>query len=161
MVNVYIEEGFVISEVEINIVNFKVFHISGTSSLILGKGNFEKQSSHSKTNNGVGSAYGDGSYINMSPKNSTLYDGDYIDAYTDKEKEIIKEYEQDIGVPDSLYHQPPYYYDTPYTPHPYSNYINPFEYIDRKDDDHMEQRNDYGIKKKEDHKHDENDTESS
>jgi len=56
-----------ISEIQINIGTFKVFEISGTASLVIGKGNFENLSSKSKKINGVGNAYGDGSYINMSP----------------------------------------------------------------------------------------------
>lgn len=54
-------------------------HISGTSSLIVGNTYFEKQSSHSKTNNGVGSAYGDEAEIEMMPYKANLYDGDYLD----------------------------------------------------------------------------------
>ncbi|WP_338083668.1 hypothetical protein [Bacillus mesophilus] len=56
--------------------NLKVFSLAGTSSLVIGKGYYEDLSSHSKTTNGVGSAYGDGSYINMSPYQSPVNDPD-------------------------------------------------------------------------------------
>jgi hypothetical protein len=71
----------VIPKIEINIGNFKVFSLSGTSSLVIGKGNYEDLSSQSKTTNGVGSAYGDGSYINMSPYQSPVNDPDVINKY--------------------------------------------------------------------------------
>ncbi|TXC85983.1 hypothetical protein FS935_18180 [Metabacillus litoralis] len=67
-------------KIEINIGNFKVYSIASTSSLVVGKGNFEQLSSQSKTTNGVGSAYGDGSYINMSPYQSSVNDPDTIDT---------------------------------------------------------------------------------
>lgn len=51
--------------------------MSGTSALVVGKGNFKELSSQSKTTNGVGSAYGDGSYINMSPYQSPVNDPDF------------------------------------------------------------------------------------
>lgn len=41
---------------------------------MVGKAKFEDLSSESKTTNGVGSAYGDGSYINMSPYQSPVND---------------------------------------------------------------------------------------
>ena len=56
----------------------KVFSLSGTSSLVIGRGKLEKFSSQSKTTNGVGSAYGDGSYINMSPYHSPVNDPQMI-----------------------------------------------------------------------------------
>ncbi|MBM7603016.1 hypothetical protein JOC75_000986 [Metabacillus crassostreae] len=67
-------------KIEINIGNFKVYSIASTSSLVVGKGSYEQLSSQSKTTNGVGSAYGDGSYINMSPQNSSVNDPDIIDT---------------------------------------------------------------------------------
>ncbi|MRH43207.1 hypothetical protein GH741_11000 [Aquibacillus halophilus] len=69
---------------EINIGNFKVYNISGTSSLVVGKGNFNNSSSQSKTTNGVGNAYGDGSYMNMSPYKSAVNDPDIIDTINKK-----------------------------------------------------------------------------
>jgi hypothetical protein len=71
----------------------------------------------------------------MSPNHSTLYDGDFIDSSAYTEKEILKEYEQETDVPPTPhYYQPPQNYQKPYTSYPYSNYINPFEYIDNNDD---------------------------
>lgn len=67
-------------KIEINIGNFKVYSIASTSSLVVGKGSYEQLSSQSKTTNGVGSAYGDGSYINMSPHHSSVNDPDIIDT---------------------------------------------------------------------------------
>jgi hypothetical protein len=60
--------------------------MGGSSSLVLGKSSSKNVSSHEKTNNGVGSAYGDGSFINMSPQHSKLSDGDIVDASPDQEK---------------------------------------------------------------------------
>ncbi len=48
--------------------------MSGTSSLVVGKGNFSGSVSTSSTTNGVGNAYGDGSNIQMSPYQSSLHD---------------------------------------------------------------------------------------
>ncbi len=45
---------------------------------MVGKGYYEDLTSMSKTTNGVGSAYGDGSYINMSPYQSQVNDPDMI-----------------------------------------------------------------------------------
>jgi hypothetical protein len=70
----------------------------------------------------------------MSPNHSTLYDGDFIDSSAYTEEEILKEYEQETDVPTPLYYQTPENDHKPQTPYPYSNYINPFEYIDRNDD---------------------------
>ncbi|WP_420063841.1 spore germination protein [Metabacillus litoralis] len=56
--------------------NFKVYSIAGTSSLVVGKGYYHELTSQTKTTNGVGSAYGDGSYINMSPYQSQVNDPD-------------------------------------------------------------------------------------
>jgi hypothetical protein len=70
----------------------------------------------------------------MSPNHSTLYDGDIIDSSAHTEKEILKEYEQETDVPTPPYYQTPQNYQNLYTPYPFSNYINPFEYIDRNDD---------------------------
>ncbi|QOR67405.1 hypothetical protein IM538_04490 [Cytobacillus suaedae] len=59
--------------------------------------------SHSKTTNGVGSAYGDGSYINMSPRHSPVNDPNVFN------------YSQNLQ---------PYYY--PYY-YPVPNYIYPMD----------------------------------
>jgi hypothetical protein len=89
-----------------------VIHISGTSTLVVGKGQFEKLSSSSKTNNGVGSAYGDGSNITMSPYQSPIYDGDFIDSSSFKEK--IKE---EAPIYPTPYSYPPYHPIQAYNPH--------------------------------------------
>ncbi|UFU00551.1 spore germination protein [Radiobacillus kanasensis] len=68
-------------DVQVNIGNLKVFHISGTSSLIIGKSTLSDMNSESKTNNGIGSAYGDGSNINMSSRKSAIYDQDQLDSF--------------------------------------------------------------------------------
>ncbi len=54
-------------------------HVSGTGTLVVGTAYFGKQPSHSKTNNGVGSAYGDGSVIEMMPYQSQICDCDLVD----------------------------------------------------------------------------------
>jgi hypothetical protein len=77
----------------------------------------------------------------MSPNHSNLYDGDFIDAYTNKEKETLKEHEQEMDISDHPYYHEPYNYQKPQTPYPYSSYINPFEYMDRKDDQEHESEN--------------------
>jgi hypothetical protein len=69
-----------IADLEINIGYFKVFHLSGTSSLVVGKSNYTNLNSKSKTNNGVGNAYGDGSNINMSPYKPIINDNDVMDT---------------------------------------------------------------------------------
>jgi hypothetical protein len=86
-------------DIQINVGNIRVFHVSGTSVFFIGKGKFKNLSSHSKTNNGVGNAYGDGSYINMSPYQSTLNDSDTNDAVTKKDKYVNKTYEFDEESP--------------------------------------------------------------
>lgn len=70
-------------------------HMSGTSSLVLGRAYYEKQSSQSKTNNGVGSAYGDGSEINMTPYKTLLYDSDYMDTPVKTGEKTFKVCEND------------------------------------------------------------------
>ena len=83
--------GISIPKIEINIGNFKVYSIAGTSYLVVGKGYYHELTSQTKTTNGVGSAYGDGSYINMSPYQSQVNDPDmkvknsqrrYVPSYT-------------------------------------------------------------------------------
>ncbi|MFC4556858.1 hypothetical protein ACFO3D_01390 [Virgibacillus kekensis] len=69
-----------IADMQITIVNIKVFNISGTSSFIIGKGEQSDFSSQSKSNNGIGTVYGDGSDINMSPDHLTLNDPDLLDS---------------------------------------------------------------------------------
>ncbi|WP_158633951.1 spore germination protein [Radiobacillus deserti] len=68
-------------DIQVNIGNLKVFHISGTSSLIIGRGTQSELKSESKTNNGIGSAYGDGSNINMSSRKSAIYDQEQLDSF--------------------------------------------------------------------------------
>lgn len=68
-----------------------MYHLTGTASLIVGKGSFENVSSHSKTNNGVGNAYGDGSNINMSPHHSRLSDPDKNDLLS-KQSQLSNDY---------------------------------------------------------------------
>ncbi len=51
-----------------------MYQISGTSSLVIGQSTYEHLSSESSTTNGVGSAYGDDSYINMTPYQSPVND---------------------------------------------------------------------------------------
>lgn len=92
-------------KIEINIGNFKVYSITSTSSLVVGKGSYEQLSSQSKTTNGVGSAYGDGSYINMSPYQSSVNDPDTID--------ITKNRVQQQPQP-AYWYYPLYYYQAPY-----------------------------------------------
>lgn len=50
--------------------------MSGTSTLVVGEGYFNKQINNSKTNNGVGNAYGDDSNIHMTPFKSVLCDNE-------------------------------------------------------------------------------------
>jgi hypothetical protein len=52
--------------------------------LLVGKGNFEDITNESKTINGVGNAYGDGSNINMSPQYSSVLDPDGTNNYMEK-----------------------------------------------------------------------------
>ncbi|WP_186576655.1 hypothetical protein [Aquibacillus kalidii] len=85
--------------IQINIGNIKVFHLSGTSSLVIGKSSFEGVSSNSKTNNGVGSAYGDGSNINMSPYNSPLHDPDQYDIPIQNHHDISSHSPEPISHP--------------------------------------------------------------
>jgi hypothetical protein len=115
---------------EINIGNFKVTHMSGTSTLVIGKAQLEELTSHSKTTNGVGSAYGDGSHINMSPYQSPVNDPDVMDAAghtINQLAELMKsDNEKHNGntVPNTFlpaYHHFYYYYPInfyPYTPFP-------------------------------------------
>lgn len=63
-------------------------HMSGTSPMVIGRSRYEKQSSHSKTNNGVGSAYGDESDINMIPFKTELSDNNIKDNTVDKRGEL-------------------------------------------------------------------------
>ncbi|MFD2217102.1 spore germination protein [Metabacillus endolithicus] len=87
--------------------NFKVYSIAGTSSLVVGKGYYHELTSQTKTTNGVGSAYGDGSYINMSPYQSQVND-------------------PDMKVKNSQSHYPynaPSYAMNPYYLHPYPSYL--------------------------------------
>ncbi|MFZ3579865.1 hypothetical protein [Virgibacillus sp. DJP39] len=76
----------IISDVQVNIVNVKILQISGTSAFIIGKGELSDFSSESKTNNGVGNAYGDGSDIEMRPDNLILNDPEFIESIDDKTK---------------------------------------------------------------------------
>lgn len=70
--------------ININIGSFKIYQVSGTASVVIGNGSYNKQSSQSKVNNGVGNAYGDHSDIQMSPYQPTLNDADIYDSNTDK-----------------------------------------------------------------------------
>ncbi|MEQ6389978.1 spore germination protein [Bacillaceae bacterium S4-13-58] len=87
--------------------NFKVLHMFGTSSLVVGKATYEDLSSQSKTTNGVGSAYGDGSYINMSPYKSSVNDPDYIDKVEGESNEFLQYFT-------NPYSYPPQSFDAPY-----------------------------------------------
>ncbi|MFC4321536.1 hypothetical protein [Litchfieldia salsa] len=91
--------------------NFKVFSLSGTSSLVVGKGYYEDLSSSAKTTNGVGSAYGDGSYINMSPYQSPVNDPD------------MQRGDSNINPGSSYQHYNPYY-TTPYLQQPDPRFYN-------------------------------------
>jgi len=85
--------GIGIPEMEINICNIKVMHMSGTSSLVIGRATYDEISSESKTINGVGNAYGDGSCINMSPYKSTINEGDGINRVGgDNDKTYIQKF---------------------------------------------------------------------
>ncbi|MCI3919243.1 spore germination protein [Paenibacillus sp. TRM 82003] len=102
-------------EMEINIVNFKVYRVSGTSSINVGRAVMTDLSSHSKTTNGVGNAYGDGSNIEMSPSHSSVNDSDIVDAVIQRLKnepspppQIQTAAVQYVSVPVVYYY--PYYY---------------------------------------------------
>lgn len=84
--------------------------MSGTSSLTVGKAFFQDLSSQSKTTNGVGSAYGDGSYITMSPYQSSVNDPDIVDKVVGKQ----------ATYPIENYNVPPY--PLPYIPTPYPQF---------------------------------------
>lgn len=95
--------------------------MSGTSSLVVGKGNFEELSSQSKTTNGVGSAYGDGSYINMSPYQSPVNDPDlhdnhhYKHLYSNRPYYPFHEYNHSVQAANYFN---PYVLKNQYSPHP-------------------------------------------
>jgi hypothetical protein len=74
-----LQGGIKINQTTFNIGLIKVMSMSGTSSLVVGEGYFNKQTSHSKTNNGVGNAYGDQSEIHMTPYKSILHDSNTTD----------------------------------------------------------------------------------
>lgn len=61
-------------------------HMSGTASLVIGRSQYEKQSNHSKTNNGLGSTYGDNCENNLKPYKSVLYDKDAVDNPVEKDE---------------------------------------------------------------------------
>lgn len=104
--------GIRIPDMEINIYNLKVMHMSGTSSLVIGRATYDEVSSESKTINGVGNAYGDGSCINMSPYKSTINDSDGIDKISgDNDKTFIQKYPNQT----EPINQTPTIYTHPYT----------------------------------------------
>lgn len=90
---------------EINIGNFKVSSMDGTSSVVIGKASFQDVQSNSKTTNGVGSAYGDGSYINMSPYQSAVNDPDMLDMKFKNDNQKL--YYNESPIPESEFFQQP------------------------------------------------------
>ncbi|KKB34245.1 spore germination protein [Bacillus thermotolerans] len=104
-------EGTVIPQFEINIGQLKVMQISGTSSLVVGTAEYKAPASQSKTTNGVGSAYGDGSNIHMRPYQSPVNDSDVAEKMVSHTGPVSRPlfyypYYPAVPGPYYAYHQP-------------------------------------------------------